>query len=301
MIEFLYSLQLKFEKDFFVKLTYVISNYILNILCFIKYRLFYYLIKTQGVVIDQSTPCVIVSLTTFPARIKIVSVCIETIMRQTVKPNRIILWLAQEQFSEKDKLPKHLCHLQKRGLEIKYCDNLRSHKKYYYAMKENPDDIIITMDDDVYYPNYTIERLVKAHNKHSNCICSNIAKYFSWGINNIKPYNEWMAVKRKEELKSEEIIPIGVGGVLYPPNTLSPIVFNRKEILNLCLHTDDLWLKTMSYINDTEIVFTGKFPTLICIGNSQQESLAKINCGENRNDIEWKNILYKYYNYKPKK
>lgn len=41
---------------------------------------------------------IIVSLTTFPARISTVWITIETIFRQEVMPDRIVLWLAKEQF-----------------------------------------------------------------------------------------------------------------------------------------------------------------------------------------------------------
>ena len=41
---------------------------------------------------------------------------------------------------------------QKRGLTIRFCEDLKAHKKYYYAFKEYPDDIVITVDDDVIYP-----------------------------------------------------------------------------------------------------------------------------------------------------
>ena len=46
----------------------------------------------------QSGEEVIVSLTTFPARISTVWITIETIFRQEVMPDRIVLWLAKEQF-----------------------------------------------------------------------------------------------------------------------------------------------------------------------------------------------------------
>lgn len=39
--------------------------------------------------------------------------------------------------------------LQERGSTIRFCDDLRSHKQYYYAMQENSEDLIMLADDDV--------------------------------------------------------------------------------------------------------------------------------------------------------
>ena len=79
----------------------------------------------------------IVSFTSFPARINNVWLVVESILRQTQKPDMIILWLSKKQFSSLDVLPKSLLNLQKRGLTIKLKDeDFRSHKKYYYFLKE---------------------------------------------------------------------------------------------------------------------------------------------------------------------
>ena len=89
---------------------------------------------------------IIVSLTSFPARINNLWLVIETIFRQTVKPDMIILWLSKEQFSNIDSLPKRLLKQRERGLKIELRDgDLRSHKKYYYTVQEYPNDIMITI------------------------------------------------------------------------------------------------------------------------------------------------------------
>ena len=52
------------------------------------------------------------------------------------------MWLAKEQFENIEDLPQELKEQQKRGLTIRFCDDLRSHKKYYYVLQENPNDIV---------------------------------------------------------------------------------------------------------------------------------------------------------------
>lgn len=81
---------------------------------------------------------VIVSLTSFPARMDKIYITLESLFRQTIRPDRIILWLADEQYPDKKAVEMRLKKYKKLGLEIQYCDDLRSHKKYFYTMKKYP-------------------------------------------------------------------------------------------------------------------------------------------------------------------
>lgn len=95
---------------------------------------------------------IIVSMTTFPARIGYVHLAIKSLLNQTVSPGKIILWLAKDQFQDVE-IPQQLRALCTYGLEIRFCDeDLFAHKKYYYAMRAFPEQIIVTYDDDIIYP-----------------------------------------------------------------------------------------------------------------------------------------------------
>ena len=73
---------------------------------------------------------VIVSLTSFPARIDTVYITIKSILMQSLKPDLIILWLAHEQFPQKEnELPRNLLELKKYGLAIEWCYDIKSYKK----------------------------------------------------------------------------------------------------------------------------------------------------------------------------
>ena len=114
----------------------------------------------------QASPKVIVSLTTFPKRINRIWIVIESILNQTIGPDKIILWLSEEQFKDINDLPSNLLKLTGRGLDIRFVkEDLKSYKKYYYSFKEYPNDIIITVDDDIIYPNNMIANLLLYHQK----------------------------------------------------------------------------------------------------------------------------------------
>ena len=101
---------------------------------------------------------VIVSLTTYSKRFYEVYLTIESIMQGTVKPNRIILWLADEM--KNLPIPVSLQRQMERGLEIGYTKDIRSFKKLIPTLKEHPESVIITIDDDALYEYDLIENLL---------------------------------------------------------------------------------------------------------------------------------------------
>lgn len=236
---------------------------------------------------------IVVSFTTFPPRIDTVWQTAYTLLNQTVKPDKVILWLAKSQFESIDLLPESIKRLTKFGLEIRFCDDLRPHKKYYYAMRENPDSIVITVDDDVYYPSFLIERLYKKHLQFPDAICCNWAhRIGKTEEGRILPYEEWEKGVSGYDNKPTFILnQVGYEGVLYPPHSLDPRCFDKELICKLSLNTDDLWLKAMSHINGVKVVRSCDVAyRYFGIIKSQKVALNTENCGHNKNDEAIKRI-----------
>jgi len=233
----------------------------------------------------------IVSLTSFPARIDDIWITIETILRQSFKPDKIILWLAEEQFPDK-KLPHSLTKLESRGLAIKYCEDLRSHKKYYYTMKENPESIIITLDDDSYYPRDVIKDLVALHKKYPETICANRAHKIKFENGKIKPYRQWEINCKKFEEPTKELVPTGVGGVLYPAGVMDSILFDKDLFSEICFFADDLWLKMCSLKKGTKVISNKYYnKDLVAVSRTQENSLLSNNSFGGGNDEQMLNLL----------
>lgn len=245
--------------------------------------------------IEKRDTKIIVSLTTYPARIDLVWQAIESLLRQTFKPDKIILWLAESQFNGINSLPEKLIAQQSRGLSIRFCDDLGPHKKYYNTMKEFPEDIVVTVDDDCFYPENMLEALMNIHRKYPECICCNRGRLVKKNEDNtIAPYQEWPIQMGFIE-PTKLLCPTGVGGVLYPPKSMSIEVFDKESIKNICLFTDDLWLKVMSLRKNTLVVKTPDFLyDFIHIAKSQREALNKVNIGQGMNDKHLKSILEQY-------
>lgn len=235
----------------------------------------------------------IVSLTSFPARIREAWISIECILRQSYKPDRIILWLAEEQFPER-KLPQNLRDLQKRGLEIEFCEDLKSHKKYYYAMKRYPDANIITLDDDLYYDSYVIENLVELHKKYPENIVANRAHRITFKKGVVKPYKNWKH-NVTEKIPSYLLLHTSGAGVLFPPKVLPEKAFDKEEIRKLSFRSDDVWLKIMSILGEVKIVTNSRYnKDFITAGGTQAESLVSTNSKKGGKDIQLKNVCSYY-------
>ncbi|WHY71991.1 hypothetical protein [Fictibacillus enclensis] len=244
---------------------------------------------------------IIISLTTFPSRIKKVWVCIESLLRQSEKPDMVILWLAKPQFpnGEKD-LPKQLLLLKKRGLNIRFTeDDMRSHKKYYYVMKEYQDEIIITVDDDTFYPENLVGNLLKKSCENPNSIIANRAWPMAFNeADELYPCNEWRKFAVVDGIKKNHFVQVGVNGVLYPPRSIDgDIAFDKDLIRKLCPLADDLWLNAMATLNNKNVIEGIPYDRSVIfleIFGTAKFGLTKVNVGRNKNQ-EQLEMLIKYF------
>lgn len=240
----------------------------------------------------------IVSLTTFPQRVDKVWITIESIFRQTRKPNAILLWLSKKEFPHPERLPKKLLNLKKRGLIIKFCEgNIMPHKKYYYSMKKYNKAKVITIDDDIIYPKTFLEDLISCHEKFPESVCCTIARKITTNSKDgLSDYKKWKYVKQNT-MPSFSFVPIGAGGVLYPPQILHEDVFDLHVLKQLALKTDDLWLKIMAIRNCTKTVCcSGNYNrNFLSIIGSQKSNLMERNISEGDNNRVINDLLA-YYN-----
>lgn len=236
---------------------------IYNIHQFLKYKT--YPLKLKLARINATKPCekaiteelfdgkqVIISLTSFPARMHILHKCLYSLMHQSYKPNKIVLWLSEEQFPERDKnIPYEVRELQVYGLEIKWVEgDIRSYKKLIPALKKFPNDIIVTVDDDLYYPEYWLKCLVEAYRMAPNCIHCHL-------ITRLEVKNGFIHdVKRTVSMRdscsySNKIL--GGSGTLYPPKSLNSKVFDEATFMSIAPTSDDIWFWAMAIINGKKI------------------------------------------------
>lgn len=207
----------------------------------------------------KSTGRVIVSLTSFPARISKVYLVIESLFRQSCLPDKIILYLSQDQFPAEEKLPKTLLEQRLRGLEIVFSKgDMRSHKKYLTAFREYPNDIIITVDDDIFYRSDFIAGLLNWHSRFPHAIITNWTKKIIFDYKGCASYAAAPDASQKDIGKeNSHNIVIGVAGNLYPPKAVYKDCLEWDLIKRLAFTTDDIWLSAMAILAGTSFVYTG--------------------------------------------
>lgn len=244
---------------------------------------------------EQRVEKIIVSFTSYPKRFEYVPIVFKSICWQSMKPDKIILYLCQDECS--GNIPEHIKTLSRYGLKIVFVeDNLKPHTKYFYSMQEYPNDIIITIDDDILYPKNMIQRLHNSYLKYPDCIsAARVHQIKKDEKGRILRYNDWNLEYKKYKIPSHGLFATGVGGCLYPPHSLPAAAFDKENIYRLCLNADDVWLKFMELLNHKQVVYVPNANDCICVvKNSQIGGLCEKNLSEGENDIYIKNVM-EYY------
>lgn len=200
---------------------------------------------------------IIVSLTSYGRRVSsgIVYYTITSILRQTVQPSKIILWLADNEWSD-ETLPKRILTLKEKGVQIKYCKDIRSYKKLIPTLKLYPESNIMTIDDDIIYNSDTIEKILKAHKEHPNAIISMCTTQPI--IENGVPskYSEWK--EHSDPVSGLLPFPIGYGGTFYPKGSLHSDIMKEELFASLCPVADDIWFWFCGVLNGTDKIYVPK-------------------------------------------
>lgn len=194
---------------------------------------------------------IIVSLTSYSERFDELSLAVYSLLMQSVKPDRIILWLSDE-YNDLMELPYEITRYIKNGLEIRFVKDIKSYTKIFYALKEFSDSIIVTADDDIYYPKNWLEKLYYSYITYPNDIQVHRAHRVLLNKNEIMPYEKWEKHVSEESARFDNFLT-GVGGVLYPPNCFKKEVLREDLFLKLAPTADDVWLWIMALLNNRKI------------------------------------------------
>jgi hypothetical protein len=184
-------------------------------------------------------------LTSYPARYSTLHLTLKSLLDQTIRPDRILLWIAHEDAAS---LPREVTHLQGALFEIRYCEDLRSFNKIVPLLKSDDACFIVVADDDLYYHDRWLEQLVDAYDPdRPSVVChrAHIVKYEQDG--RLANYREWrrnVSGERTEQPRAD-LFPTNCGGVLYPPGSLPPVTTDADLIRSLCATCDDTWLYFM--------------------------------------------------------
>lgn len=232
---------------------------------------------------EKRDEIVIASLTSYPARIDCVWLAIKSLLLQTYRPDRVVLWLAEEQFPTRE-LPENLLNLQQYGLEIKWGKDIYGHKKYRVpVMEQKQEEVVITFDDDIIYCPHCIERLMKTHKKFPSCLVCDRGQVFE--DKSVENPGRWQTLSSMGVDKpTYSMNPSPGGGCLIPFGALHPDATKEECFRPLAYKNDDLWYMFMCAANGTRMVKTRKYHKIFSvIDGSQGEQMATENVMGERN------------------
>ena len=238
---------------------------------------------------EQDTRKLTVSFTSYPARIRFVPAVLSSLLKQSRPADRIVLYLSEDQFPRKEAdLPDALPEAEKeKRLLIRWVSgDLKPHKKYYYAFREYPDDIIVTVDDDVHYATDLLEHLWETHLRYPGAVVAGRTHLITLDRDGQpNSYARWIhCVQGFEAGPSMQLFAVGIAGVLYDPKLFPPELYSEKDIRALCLEADDLWLKAMELTAGIPVVRASNPELIRTVADSQETALHLQNLHRNRND-----------------
>ena len=258
----------------------------------------------------NKTP-VYVSLTSIHSRQHQLLITLQSIIKQTLLPDKIFLHLSTTSYLldsgfKKNKINNHnlknFLINNKNLIEIKWVENTGPYRKLLPLLKEkwNEDCIIITIDDDRNYHNNLIKNLVNDYNKYK-CVIN----YFGFNpiTKSLKDFN--YARKCNVDFKLQNIfkpsskhihnLPTGSAGILYKPeffHKTNDLIFNKEIYMKTCKTNDDIWFYSIRIKNNIECYIDLKKKWF----NDKLENNGlynKFNCKKNRDTVAFINTLKK--------
>ena len=220
----------------------------------------------------------VLSLTSYPARFGTLALTLRGILRQSVRPDRVILWLDE---GDEKLLPQEVASLP--GLEVRPCPRWRSYKKIVPTLLAHPDAFVVTADDDVYYSADWLEGLVGAAGAGARIACHRAHRITLGADGRPAPYADW-----RHNVDAPEQTPLtfltGVSGVIYAPGVFHPDATRDDLFTRLAPRSDDVWLYWMHRLAGVEAQKIGVRARILEWEGSQAQSLRSENLHGTGND-----------------
>ncbi|MCC1484902.1 hypothetical protein [Winogradskyella immobilis] len=183
---------------------------------------------------------VIISFTTIPSRIGKIQPMIDSICNQTLKPDSIILWLPKtyKRIKQQIVIPDFI---KDSPITIKICHDVGPFTKLYYSLKQewnNKECLVVTVDDDVYYPPKFLKTLVKSAKKHPEKAIGFRGRVLKDKLN-YSDSDLFFGSPSRKPLNVDIIT--GTWGAVYRVKFFDEAIFN-DDIIKSNFMVDDIWI-----------------------------------------------------------
>lgn len=249
---------------------------------------------------DDIARGLIVSLTSFPPRIIDLKYTLYSLVKQSILPEKIVVWLAEEEFPlKKSELPSEILKFENYGVEFHWCKNIFSYKKLIPSLKNFPQYHIITADDDIFYPRGWLRILWNEHEKYPSDVIAHRAHEIWLNKDGyIDKYSYW---RKSVNVPNAHYryFATGAGGILYPAGSLYHHITKSDMFLALAPKSDDIWFWAMTILANTKIRIAENCICDLILHNPQNEvlgihTLNSINVKQNFNDEQIARVIKVY-------
>lgn len=216
---------------------------------------------------------VIVNITTWKKREHCLYKMLSNLKKQTLKANKIILWLSEEEY-DKTKLSLNIqkCVNDNLITDIQWVKkNTKGHKRYE-CFKYYNDCYNILLDDDILYKPTFIKELINESKKNQNCI----TVYSSYGVEYSGVHITRTQYYKEPSHKNNFI----AGRCCFPPYIFPLDAYNDEELRNeYVINCDESWYRPFFIKHNIKINVIHQwdnthYPT---IDDSQNDCLWNIN------------------------
>jgi hypothetical protein len=244
-------------------------------------------LRSRHQLFDTARPGVpvVVSLTSIPSRLKRLHLPVRSLLTQSVRPERIVLWLPHHLSS---RIPAALQGLARPPFEIRFTDLDCPHLKLVRSLDAFPDHVVVTCDDDLMYDAAWLERLYETHLQFPRRIIAHECCLIGYDPQGrLLPYTQWPLVTEPGRC-ARALLPLGYAGVLYPPRLFSPETTDAALFLRLAPKADDLWFKAMALRAGAQAMRSLRPCRKPCpLAGTQAVSLATCNVRGDANRPQW--------------
>jgi hypothetical protein len=206
---------------------------------------------------------IIVSYASYPARIDAAWIVMENVLtKQTVKPDLLVLNLYEGHFPDRKLPDKYDMFIKRADVEIHWCEkDMKSYNKFLYVTKEYPNEIVILLDDDIYYPVNLIEHLLEGHKKWPEAFIASFGQLMTFEEDGtLASRRFWSAYDNETACKNQPTkwFNLGTGaGTLYIPNWITSEKFDffDEDLISEEVPTnDESWFNIARIINERDVV-----------------------------------------------
>ena len=196
---------------------------------------------------------VILSVTSTAKRLPMLYFTLKSLERQSVRADEIRINISREPYLQDEGVKGDVSWLGD-GCRVSFVENIGPYRKLLPVIAEaDASDRIVTIDDDVLYGPEWLESLLKTSDAFPKAIVAGTTRTFSknrkGGFGNYHRWNHCYS-----EACSINLVPIGVGGVIYRKELMDTDFLFDQSFKQLAPKTDDLWFKACAMRAGTEVV-----------------------------------------------